>query len=94
MPSKLKYKKGEKQIRQVAQIKITDVTYDIILHHVDAPNNAKLSEIMQVKAENKVDLPKIEGYNAKVFDENDKEVKEITADKNMILTVRWEVENI
>jgi len=94
VPSKLKYKKGEKQIRQVAQIKITDVTYDIILHHVDAPNNAKLPEIMQVKAENKVDLPKIEGYNAKVFDENDKEVKEITADKNMILTVRWEVENI
>ena len=94
VPSKIKYKKGEKQIRQVAQIKITDVTYDIILHHVDAPNNAKLPEIMQVKAENKVDLPKIEGYNAKVFDENDKEVKEITADKNMILTVRWEVENI
>jgi len=94
VPSKLKYKKGEKQIRQVAQIKITDVTYDIILHHVDAPNNAKLPEIMQVKAENKVDLPKINGYNAKVFDENDKEVKEITADKNMILTVRWEVENI
>jgi len=94
VPSKLKYKKGEKQIRQVAQIKITDVTYDIILHHVDAPNNAKLPEIMQVKAENKVDLPKIEGYNAKVFDENDKEVKEITADKNMTLTVRWEVENI
>ena len=93
VPSKLKYKKGEKQIRQVAQIKITDVTYDIILHHVDAPNNAKLPEIMQVKAENKVDLPKIDGYNAKVFDENDKEVKEITADKNMILTVRWEVED-
>lgn len=93
VPSKLKYKKGEKQIRQVAQIKITDVTYDIILHHVDAPNNTKLPEIMQVKAENKVDLPKIEGYNAKVFDENDKEVKEITADKNMILTVRWEVED-
>ena len=63
VPSKLKYKKGEKQIRQVAQIKITDVSYDIILHHVDAPNNAKLLEIMQVKAENKVDLPKIEGYN-------------------------------
>ncbi len=94
VPSKVKYKKAEKQIRQVAQIKITDVTYDIILNHVDAPNNAKLPEIMQVKAENKVDLPKIEGYNAKVFDENDKEVKEITADKNMILTVRWEVEDI
>ena len=93
IPSRVKYKKGEKQIRQVAQIKITDVTYDIILNHIDAPNNIKSIEILEVKADHKLELPKAEGYNVRVYDEDGNEVKDIIADKNMILTVRWEMED-
>lgn len=93
IPSRVKYKKGEKQIRQVAQIKITDVTYDIILNHIDAPNNIKLIEILEVKADHKFELPKAEGYNVRVYDEDGNEIKDIIADKNMILTVRWEMED-
>ena len=93
IPSRVKYKKGEKQIRQVAQIKITDVTYDIILNHIDAPDNIKSIEILEVKADHKLELPKAEGYNVRVYDEDGNEVKDIIADKNMILTVRWEMED-
>lgn len=93
IPSRVKYKKGEKQIRQVAQIKITDVTYDIILNHIDAPDNIKSIEILEVKADHKVELPKAQGYNVRVYDEDGNEVKDIIADKNMMLTVKWEMED-
>lgn len=83
------YNDGTKQISNIAQIKITGVSYEVELEHKNVPRGIDLPNIIRVKAGEKLELPSIEGYKAEVTYQDGKIFDLEFVEKNLTLIVNW-----
>lgn len=81
-PSEYTYRAKEKQIRYVPHIKITGVTYDVELEYENAPEGIELPKVVEVNAEETLNIKNINGYTIKILDIDGNEYKNEPIEKN------------